>query len=228
MCTADAALFILFWELIMKVVADNKIPFLKDVIEPFAEVIYLPGDKIVRNDLLDADALITRTRTKCNEQLLSGTKVKFIATATIGFDHIDTDWCEKNGIFWTNAPGCNSGSVYQYMGSALCMLSQKYGFRFKDKTLGVIGHGNVGKKIAKLGKILGLKVLINDPPLARTDDSRSYVPLDEIIGSCDIITCHVPLNTDGEDKTFHLFDEQRLAQLKPETILFNCSNSFFN
>jgi erythronate-4-phosphate dehydrogenase len=210
-------------EFTMKVVADNKIPFLKNVLEPYAEVVYLPGDKITRNDLLDADALITRTRTKCDDKLLAGTKVKFIATATIGFDHINIDRCSENGVVWTNAPGCNSGSVYQYIASALCVLSLKYGFDFSDKTIGIIGHGNVGKKIAKLGRLLGLKVLVNDPPLARTEKNHRYVSLDEIIETCDIITCHVPLNLDGEDKTFHLFDEKRLLQLKPETFFFNCS-----
>ena len=97
----------------MKVVADDKIPYLKGVLEPFVDVVYLPGDRITREDLKDADALLTRTRTKCNKELFEGSKVKFIATATIGFDHIDTEWCEQNGIYWTNAPGCNSGSVYQ-------------------------------------------------------------------------------------------------------------------
>lgn len=207
----------------MKVVADNKIPFLKGVLEPFADVIYLPGSEISREHLMDADALITRTRTKCNERLLTGTKVKFIATATIGYDHIDTAWCEKNGITWTNAPGCNSGSVYQYVASVLVTLGRKYGFNFEDRTLGVIGVGNVGRKIVKLGEWLGMRVLLNDPPRMRKEGSCGYVSLDGIIRECDIITCHVPFNMDGQDRTYHLIEEKILRKLQPNTILINSS-----
>jgi erythronate-4-phosphate dehydrogenase len=207
----------------MKVVADDKIPFLKGVLEPFAEVIYLPGDKISSDDLKDADALLTRTRTKCNEKLLSGTNVKFIATATIGFDHIDTLWCESNGIHWTNAIGCNSGSVYQYVGSVLVNLAQKQGFEFTDRSLGVIGIGNVGRKIVKLGEWLGMRVLLNDPPRARKEGPCGYVSMEGIIRECDIITCHVPLIKEGVDKTFHLMDEKILLELSANTILINSS-----
>jgi erythronate-4-phosphate dehydrogenase len=207
----------------MKVVADCNIPFLKGVLEPFMDVVYLPGEKITRQDLMDADALITRTRTQCNEALLAGTKVKFIATATIGFDHIDTQWCEQNGIYWTNAPGCNSGSVFQYVASTLVNLSIKHGFNFADKSLGIIGVGNVGRKIVKLGEWLGMRVLLNDPPRARKEGPCGYVSLDGIIRECDIITCHVPLNMDGLDKTYHLFNETILEKLNPDTLLINSS-----
>jgi erythronate-4-phosphate dehydrogenase len=207
----------------MKIVADDKIPFLKGILEPFADIIYLPGQDITREHLMDADALLTRTRTKCNESLLNGTKVKFIATATIGYDHIDTTWCESNGIYWTNAPGCNSGSVYQYMASTLITLAHKFNFNLSDKSLGVIGVGNVGKKIVRLGELLGLRVLLNDPPRARKEGSCGFISLDGIIRECDIITCHVPLNMDGDDKTFHLMDEKILSRLNKGTILINCS-----
>jgi erythronate-4-phosphate dehydrogenase len=207
----------------MKIVADNKIPFLKGVLEPFADVLYLPGSEISREHLMDADALLTRTRTKCNEKLLAGTKVKFIATATIGFDHIDTGWCTKNGIFWTNAPGCNSGSVYQYIASVLVTLAQKHRFNFEDRSLGIIGVGNVGKKIVKLGEWLGMRVLLNDPPRLRNEGTCGFVSLEGIIRECDIITCHVPLNMEGTDKTFHLLDENMLKRLHPDTLLINSS-----
>jgi erythronate-4-phosphate dehydrogenase len=207
----------------MKIVADNKIPFLKGVLEPFADVIYLPGGEITREDLMDADALITRTRTKCNEKLLVGTNVKFIATATIGYDHIDTKWCETNGIHWTNASGCNSGSVYQYIASVLVVLSKKYGFDFADRSLGIIGVGNVGRKIVKLGEWLGMRVLLNDPPRSRKEGPCGFVSLEGITRECDIITCHVPLNMDGIDKTYHLIDGKLLQKLNPNTILINCS-----
>ncbi len=207
----------------MKIIIDDKIPFIKGVLEPYAEVIYMPGAVCAHGNISDADALIIRTRTKCNEALLKDTSVKFIATATIGYDHIDTAWCEANGITWTNAPGCNSGSVRQYIASVLATLSSHFGFSFRDMTLGVIGVGNVGSKVAQLGRDLGMKVLMNDPPRARKEGPAQFVPLDEILNMSDIITLHVPLNCMGTDKTFHLFDESTFQCLPRRTILINSS-----
>jgi erythronate-4-phosphate dehydrogenase len=207
----------------MKVVADDKIPYLKGVLEPFVDMVYLPGDRITREDLKDADALLTRTRTKCNKELLEGSKVKFIATATIGFDHIDTAWCEQNGISWTNARGCNSGSVYQYIASVLVNLAYKHQFNFADRSLGVIGVGNVGKKVVRLGEWLGMRVLLNDPPRSRNEGFCGFISLEGIIRECDLITCHVPLITGGSDKTYHLIDENFLRKLHPNTLLVNSS-----
>ena len=207
----------------MKIIADDKVPYLKGVFEPFADIEYIPGGQISRDHLVNADALITRTRTKCNNELLEGTNVKFIATATIGYDHIDTGWCDKNGILWTNAPGCNSGSVYQYVASALVNLAIKHHFDLKNKSLGVIGIGNVGRKIVKLGEWLGMRVLLNDPPRAKKDGTCGYVSLEGILRECDIITCHVPLNMEGRDKTYHLIDEKFLDSVLPGTYLINSS-----
>lgn len=207
----------------MKIVCDNKIPFLKGALEPYAEVVYLPGKDTTAEDVRDADAIITRTRTKCCESLLKGSSVRMIATATIGFDHIDTEWCERNGIGWTNAPGCNSWSVRQYIASLLVTMARDFGFNCSDKTLGVIGVGNVGGKVAEIARTLGFKVLLNDPPRARKEGPDAFVSLDEIIRSADIITCHVPLQREGEDATWHLFDEERIAQLRPDQILINSS-----
>jgi erythronate-4-phosphate dehydrogenase len=207
----------------MKIVCDNKIPFLKGALEPYADVVYLPGKDTTAEVLKDADAVITRTRTKCNESTLKGSSVKIIATATIGFDHIDTEWCEQNGIEWTNAPGCNSWSVRQYMASLLVQILNHYNLDRHNCTLGVIGVGNVGSKVAEIASILGLKVLLNDPPRARKEGNDSFVSLDEIIEKSDIITCHVPLQRNGQDATFHLFDQERISQLKPHQILINTS-----
>lgn len=207
----------------IKIIADEKIPFLKGALEPFAEVFYFPGKEISNEILRNADALITRTRTICNKELLEGTQVKFIATATIGFDHIDTKYCKQNNIQWTNAPGCNSGSVMQYMASVLVRLALKYDFSFSDKTLGIIGHGNVGSKVSRLAKALGFKVLINDPPLHRSGLLAHHVSLEEIKEKADIITFHVPLNKNGLDKTLHLVDQQFMNTLKASTILINSS-----
>lgn len=207
----------------MKIVIDNKIPFIKGVLEPYAEVVYLPGKEMTSEVVRDADAIITRTRTKCCESLLKGSAVKVIATATIGFDHIDTDWCESNGIIWRNAPGCNSWSVKQYVSSVLVRLAEKHSLRFEDLTLGVVGVGNVGSKVAEAARILGCKVLLNDPPRARKEGPEAFVSLDEIVAKSDIITVHVPLTKDGEDCTLHLFDAGRIAQLRPSQILINSS-----
>ena len=206
----------------MKIIADNKIPFLRGALEPYAEVVYLPGKETTADVVRDADALITRTRTACNASLLEGSKVRVIATATIGFDHIDTAWCEANGIIWKNAPGCNSWSVKQYVTAALVTLARKRGLKLEGMTLGVVGVGNVGSKVAEAASILGMKVLLNDPPRQRAEGGP-FVSLDEIISRSDIITLHVPLQKEGEDATWHLFDAARLAKLRPSQILINSS-----
>ena len=145
----------------MKIVCDNRIPFIKGVLEPWAEVVYLPGKDTTAADVRDADAIITRTRTICDEALLKGSKVKVIASATIGYDHIDTAWCESAGILWENAPGCNSWSVKQYVTSVLCILAQRHGLDLGKMTLGVVGVGNVGSKVAEAAGILGMEVLLS-------------------------------------------------------------------
>ncbi|HOW09347.1 MAG TPA: 4-phosphoerythronate dehydrogenase [Bacteroidales bacterium] len=207
----------------LRVVADDKIPFLKGVLEPFAQVTYLPGSRIDRNSIKDADALIIRTRTKCNEELLSGTPVKFIATATIGFDHIDTVWCEQNNIKWTNAPGCNSSSVQQYVASALLKISGDSGFLLRDKTLGIVGVGNVGSKVLKVAEAFGMKVLLNDPPRARREGSDGFATFEQILAEADIITIHVPLNLEGEDKTHNMFTGEVFGRIRKGAWLINTS-----
>lgn len=207
----------------MKVICDSDIPFIKGALEPYCEVVYTRGCDIDRNMVIDADALVIRTRTRCDAELLEGSKVRFIATATIGYDHIDTAWCESNGIKWTNAPGCNSWSVQQYVGSLLVTLSRHMLFNFKDKTIGIVGVGNVGSKVARLAALLGFRILLCDPPRARREGANAFVTLDEIIGQSDIITLHVPLTRDGEDATYHLFDSNRLSSLSRNQILINTS-----
>lgn len=164
----------------MKVIIDDKIPFIKGVLEPYANVEYMAGNSITRKNLTDVDALIIRTRTKCNATLLKGTQVKFIASATIGHDHIDTAFCKANSITWTNAPGCNSGSVMQYVASALVFFAQQNNMILKDHVLGVVGVGNVGRKIIKLAEILDMHVLLNDPPRVRAEGVCGFISLDGI------------------------------------------------
>ena len=207
----------------MKIVVDNKIPFIRGVFEPYAEVVYLPGRETTPEVVKDADAIVTRTRTRCNADLLEGSSVKVIATATIGFDHIDTAWCESHGIIWRNAPGCNSWSVKQYISSALVTLARRHSLGLSGMTLGVVGVGNVGSKVAEAARILGMDVLLNDPPRARREGPEGFVSLGELISRSDIITLHVPLEKDGPDATVHLFDEATIASMGTGRILINSS-----
>ncbi len=207
----------------MKIVVDKKIPFINGVLEKYADVLYLEGREISRSDMLNADALIVRTRTKCNKELLEGTSVRFIASATIGFDHIDTAFCEANKIFWTNAAGCNSSSVQQYIAGSLVHVAEKLNLTLAEKTIGIVGIGNVGSKVAKLCRAIGMKVLLNDPPRERKEGSDKFVPIETIIEESDIITLHVPLNRDGIDKTFHMGNESFFSRLETDQILINSS-----
>ena len=206
-----------------KIVADNKIPFLKGVLEPFAEVEYLAPGEITKTAVKNADALFVRTRTKCDANLLDGSNVKFIATATIGFDHIDAKYCDARNIKWISAPGCNSSSVMQYIASALLTLAETKNLLLSDLAIGIVGVGNVGSKVAKVAKAFGMKVLLNDPPRARAEGNQGFVDLDELISRSDIITFHVPLNKDGRDKTFHLADESFFGKFNREKIIINTS-----
>lgn len=207
----------------IRIISDDKIPFLRGVLEPYAEVIYLPGKQIDNEVLKKADALLVRTRTKCNETLLEGTQVKFIGTATIGYDHIDTKFCENQGIIWTNSPGCNSSSVQQYIAAALLKTASRFHFNLKDKTIGIIGVGNVGSKVEKLAGILGMKFLLNDPPRTRHEGKTRFVDLETVLSESDIVTVHVPLNCGEEDKTYHLFDDMNFGKMKKGAWFFNTS-----
>ena len=208
----------------MRVIVDNKIPFIKEAIEKIADsVIYTPGRDFTPELVKDADALIIRTRTRCNKELLEGSKVRFIATATIGFDHIDTEYCREAGIAWTNAPGCNSASVAQYVQSALLLLQQLKGVQLSELTLGIIGVGNVGSKIAQVGQELGMRVLKNDLPRQDKEGESDFSSLQALAAECDILTFHVPLYKEGKYKTFHLADEVFFQSLKRKPVIINTS-----
>ncbi len=207
----------------IKIIADKDIPFLKGVFAPYADIEYYPGNEITNTVVKNADALIIRTRTKCNRDLLHGSAVKYISSATIGFDHIDTDYCEKNKIKWTNAPGCNSSSVQQYVAAALVYISGKFNFSLKERTIGIVGVGHVGTKIVKLAEYFGMTVLLNDPPRVRNEGLCGFISLEGILRDCDIITFHVPLNMTGEDKTYHMINENLLEKVNPGTFIINTS-----
>ena len=200
----------------MKVIADAYIPFLKGLLDDVAQVEYLSPAEFTPEAVRDADALIIRTRAKCNEALLSGSKVRFIATATIGYDHIDTKYCEENGISWTNCPGCNADSVNNYIHAALTTI---FGDSLNGKTIGIIGVGNVGSRVAKMASNLGMKVLLNDPPREVKEGSESFVSLEEIQNEADIITIHTPLNKE----TYHIINEDFLASCKNTPLIINAA-----
>ena len=212
----------------MKIVVDDKIPYIHGAFEQVAKVIYLPGSKTTPEILQDADAIITRTRTICNEKLLKDSSVKFIATATIGYDHIDTEYCENAGIKWTNAPGCNAESVNQYIASALFSWSMRKRTDLAGKTIGIVGVGQVGSRVAKTCETIGMKVLLNDPPRERVEGAGLFTDLKTIQEKADIITFHVPLNMIGEDATFHLVNSEFLNGLKKKPLLINsCRGEVF-
>jgi erythronate-4-phosphate dehydrogenase len=207
----------------LKIVADDKIPFLRGALEPYAEMLYLPGSAIGPNDLKDADALFTRTRTRCDASLLEGSSVRLIATATIGYDHIDTAYCEAKGIRWVNAPGCNSGSVCQYIAAALLCWANEGGGRLRGRTLGVIGVGNVGSKVAVAAEALGMRVLLNDPPRAEREGPQAFVDLAYLLAESDIVTCHTPLTSSGPYPTKHLANDSFFGQMKSGALFINTS-----
>ena len=204
----------------MKIVVDDKIPYIREKLELLAdEVVSLRGADIKADDVKDADVLIVRTRTRCNEELLSGSKVQFIATATIGFDHIDTDYLKQAGIAWTNCPGCNSGSVAQYVECSLLQMKEHLGLNLQESTLGIVGCGHVGSKVKTVAERLGMHVLVCDPLL----NEPSFVLLDVIERECDVITFHVPLSREGQYATFHMADEAFFHRLCRVPYIINTS-----
>jgi len=207
----------------VKILIDNKIPFIHGALDDIAELKYMDGSRIRSSDVKEMDALIIRTRTVCNEKLLAGSSVRFIATATIGFDHIDTVYCQRKGISWTNAPGCNSSSVEQYFVSAILELSARRIISPEGLTLGIIGVGNVGSKVARVAEVLGMRVLLNDPPRARAESESSFVSLEMIRKESDMITFHVPLNMEGADKTYKIADDHFFNSLAKKVHLINTS-----
>ena len=212
----------------MKIVVDDKIPYIRETICQLAdEVVFLSGAAITAADVKEADVLVVRTRTHCNQQLLEGSKVQLVVTATIGYDHIDTHWLDKAGIRWTNCPGCNSGSVAQYVECSLLLLEQQKKLPLSQSTIGIVGCGHVGSKVKAVAERLGMHVLVCDPPLQKANSQKltanSYVSLDEIERRCDVITFHVPLTREGQYATWHLADDAFFRRLSRVPYIINTS-----
>ncbi len=216
----------------VRIVTDRNIPYIREVLSalpPLCEVTYLPGDGVTPQVMTDTDILLTRTRTRCDERLLRDSRCSFIATATIGTDHIDLDYCRSRGIEVANAPGCNAPAVAQYLLSAIksiCNLKGKSieGKGWADLTLGIIGVGNVGSILARWAKGLGMKVLLNDPPKCLLNpDLEGYCDLEEIAREADIITLHTPLIRSGQFPTYHLIDKAFLDSTLRKPVIVNAA-----
>ena len=210
----------------MKILADAHIPFLKGVAEQFGEVEYLPGNQFTRESIKDKDALIVRTVTHFGYENLHASNVKLICSATIGFDHIDTEYCDSHGVAWRTAPGCNSSSVEQYITASLLFLAEKYSFNLKDKTIGIVGVGNVGSKVELACRKLGMKVLLNDPPREEIEGNEGkfeFVDINTIQREADIITFHTPLTKAGKYKTHHLADDTFFSSVARKPFIINAA-----
>ena len=203
----------------IRIVADRYIPFLEGVFEPYADVTYIDGNSITRNDLMEADALIIRTRTVCNAGLLDGTPVKMIATATIGTDHINEDYCSSHGIEVHNAAGCNAGGVMQYVFSALYGTASRKSIKLDDPVIGIVGVGNVGRKIEHMAEHLGFRILRCDPPRAEREGSEKFCNLDYLLANSNIVTMHTPL----DETTRNMADAQFFSLMRPGTFFINAS-----
>lgn len=201
----------------MKIVADIDVPFLKGVFEPFADVVYKKGTDIVREDVIDADVLIVRTRTRCDASLLEGTSVSMIATATIGTDHIDIDYCMNKGIAVANSAGCNAGGVMQYVFSALYGVAARKGIKIDGTTIGVVGAGHVGSRVAALAEYLGFNVLKCDPPRAQKEGPEGFCPIEYLLENSHVVTLHVPL----DDYTRGMANADFFTLMQPGAIFIN-------
>jgi len=192
----------------MNIVADPNIPFVREAFGELGKVALVPGRQMNATTVRDADLLLVRSVTPVNAQLLDGSRVRFVGTATIGFDHVDTQYLQQRGIRFATAAGSNANSVAEYIVAALLELAHRKGFRLREKTLGVVGVGNVGSKVVRYAEALGMRVLQNDPPRQRVEGGP-FVSLDRVVAEADIITLHVPLTRSGPDATFHLLEPRR-------------------
>lgn len=201
----------------MKIIIDSSIPFVQGVFEPYADVVYKQWDEFGREDVADADALIIRTRTKCDAELLEGSSVKVISTVTIGTDNIDLEYCRERGIYVRNAAGCNAGGVMNYVFSALYGVAARKSIKLEGYTMGIIGVGSAGRRVEAVARSLGFRILKNDPPRMLEEGPADFSPLDYLIENSDIISLHVPLN----ENTRGMVDEEFLRKVKPGAIFIN-------
>lgn len=207
----------------MKIIIDSAIPYIHGVLEEYADVSYIAGSDITHSDVKTCDAMIIRTRTKCNKELLNGSSVKFIASATIGYDHIDMDYCKSQGIEIALSSGCNANAVAQWVLASLFEIDKTSAIEPSKTTIGIIGVGNVGSAVANLFSELGFLILMNDPPKKLIDNNLNYVDLDYLLSNSDIITLHTPLIKNGKFPTNNLIRSKEFDKMKKGAIFINAS-----
>ena len=199
-------------------VIERNVPFIAGLLEPYANITYLAADEFTPATVKDADALIVRTRTHCDAALLAKSKCRFIGTATIGTDHIDSQWCEANGITVINAPGCNAPAVAQYVFGSIMQVANR---PLNQYTIGIVGVGHVGSIVERWAKGLGMNVMVCDPPRMRAEGGDQWSSLAEIAEKADIITFHTPLIREGDDATYHIADDNFFASLRRSPVIIN-------
>jgi erythronate-4-phosphate dehydrogenase len=207
----------------MKTVVAETVLLGREAFETLGEVIVVPDRQIGPEHLKDADALIIRSKTKVTPELLAGSSVRFVGTATAGFEHMDCQWLEKSGIGWTAAPGCNADSVADYITAALLFLHTFEGVIIEGRTIGIIGVGQVGSRVAKRAEALGLRVLLNDPPRAAKEGAAGFQCLETLLAESDIVTLHVPLIKEKPWPTLKMADCRFFEQMKRGSVFINAS-----
>lgn len=208
----------------MKILIDENMPYAEQLFSQLGDVVLKSGRTLTADDLVDVDALMIRSVTKVNAALIAkANKLKFVGTATAGMDHVDQALLKEKGIFFTAAPGCNKVGVAEYAFSVMMVLAQQHGFSVFDKTVGIIGAGQVGSYLQQCLEGIGINVLINDPPKQEQGDSRHFTPLDTLVEQADVITLHTPITRDGDHPTYHLFNEEKLNKLRGDQILINAA-----
>ena len=209
----------------MKIVCSGNMPFAKEAFSTIGDAVVIPDHTICAATVRDADILAIRSTVRVNQELLDGSSIKFVGTATIGFDHINTACLDSRNIRWCAAPGCNANSVSEYVVSALLCLARRHNFRLARKTMGIIGVGHVGSLVAAKAKALGMEVMLNDPPRERAEGNGKvqFTPLNKLLRKADIVSIHVPLVREGQDATFRLADGKFFGRMKRGALLINSS-----
>jgi erythronate-4-phosphate dehydrogenase len=206
----------------MKLLIDDAVWGSNQIFSEFGEVFTLPGREIRSESLKDFDALIVRSRTRVDEKLLRDANIKFVGSTVAGLDHIDKNYLEDNAITLSSAQGCNANAVSEYVISAIANLSKDYGFKLSNKTLGIIGVGNVGRRLEVKAKQLGMKTLLNDPPREALEGSDNFTSLESAL-SADIVTFHTPLTYSGPHPTYKLLDSHNFKHINNDAIVINAA-----
>lgn len=202
----------------IRLIIEKNIPFVKGLLDPYAAVQYLAPEDITPKAVREIDGMVIRTRTRCDEALLAKSECKMIATATIGTDHIDKDYCKRRSITVVNAPGCNAPAVAQYVFATLLNVINR---PLNTYTIGIVGVGHVGSIVEQWARSLEMKVLRCDPPRQRAEGGDGWADLDTIAREADIITFHTPLTREGDDATYHIADAEFFKKLRRAPIIIN-------